>query len=133
MFKGLQLIEKKNSQEEYKQERKSDEELDNTENNVKNEVITGGIRMTSDSIFEARRKRVQEYCALRDKNGGYTPDTYSKGLVNLFTHDQSGTLYCSVPKTGCTFWKLLFKAASSVKEGEVCTFYSSSVQKCIDL
>ena len=72
--------------------------------------MTSPISMTSEAEFARRRQRVQRVCATTKVKSGL-----HGSVETIFQHEASGVLYCSVPKTGCTFWKLLFKAASETR------------------
>ena len=57
---------------------------------------------TSDSVFEARKRRIQDVCWNHTKIPG--------GANEVFFNEQAGMIYCVVPKAGCTFWKRIFRA-----------------------
>ena len=63
--------------------------------------------MTPEGEFLRRRERVGRVCSSRPVRGD---------IKSIFQHEETGTLYCSVPKTGCTFWKLLLKATESAHD-----------------
>ena len=57
--------------------------------------------VTSEAEFAVRRRRYQSACAKYDIPGD---------IGGVFTAPKSDLLYCFIPKTGCTFWKLFFLA-----------------------
>ena len=70
-------------------------------------VTSEAVGVTSAAEWARRRRRVEEACRRWAVPGG---------VAEVYTHAPSRSLYCAVPKAGCTFWKQVFLAANDHAE-----------------